>query len=70
MNSQFDGTYVEYVIWGYPPDSDIHSLLQTQYNFAPITDKQTAYECARTLREHYECTNVTVQVLDGTLPFQ
>ena len=60
--------YKEYVLWGNPPGSNEQALLQTQYNNAPITDKQTALLAQLTLEKHYGCTAIVIQELDGELP--
>ncbi len=55
-----NGIKSEYAIWGYPPNSNEHTLLVFAPNGKVITDSQVAEKYARQLEE-IGCTGVTVQ---------
>ena len=51
----------EYVIWGYPPNSNEHTLLVFAPNGKVITDREVAEKYVKQLEEIHGCKNVTIQ---------
>lgn len=58
-----NGVKSEYAIWGYPPNSNEHTLLLFAPNGKVITDIQVAEKYAKQLEESHGCTGVTIQKL-------
>ena len=54
----------EYVIWGYPENSDEHTLLNNN-----AADMKGAESIMQQLAADHGCTRMTVQVIDLAQPF-
>lgn len=51
----------EYVIWGYHPNSNEHTLLVFAPDGKVITDREVAERIVWRLENDYKCTGVTIQ---------